>query len=99
LTDVQKVFVSTLDFLSKFLKFKFGNKKINNALTSTSFKNLSRMEKNEGFEESATPSKTIKKIKFFNLGKKNNWETLLDKKLIRKIESCFKNEMNELGYL
>ena len=30
---------------------------------------------------------------------KNNWETLLDKKLIRKIESCFKNEMNELGYL
>jgi len=99
LIDVQKVFVSTLDFLSKFLKFKFDNKKINNALTSTSFKNLSRMEKNEGFQESATSYKTMKKIKFFNLGKKNNWETLLDKKLIRKIESCFKNEMNELGYL
>ena len=57
------------------------------------------MEKNEGFQESATSYKTMKKIKFFNLGKKNNWETLLDKKLIRKIESCFKNEMNELGYL
>ena len=41
----------------------------------------------------------MKKIKFFNLGKKNNWETLLDKKLIRKIESHFKNEMTELGYL
>ena len=99
LIDVQKVFVSTLDFLSKFLKFKFDNKKINNALTSTSFKNLSRMEKNEGFQESATSSRTMKKIKFFNLGKKNNWETLLDKKLIRKIESRFKNEMSELGYL
>ena len=99
LIDVQKVFVSTLDFLSKFLKFKFDNKKINNALTSTSFKNLSRMEKNEGFQESATSYKTMKKIKFFNLGKKNNWETLLDKKLIRKIESRFKNEMSELGYL
>ena len=70
LIDVQKVFVSTLDFLSKFLKFKFDNKKINNALTSTSFKNLSRMEKNEGFQESATSYKTMKKIKFFNLGKK-----------------------------
>ena len=30
---------------------------------------------------------------------KNNWKTLLDKKLIRKIESRFKNEMSELGYL
>ena len=97
--DTQKVFVSTLDFLSKFIKFKFDKKKINNALTSTSFKNLSRMEKNEGFQESVTSYKKMKKIKFFNLGKKNDWKTLLDKKLIKKIESCFKNEMNELGYL
>ena len=99
LIDVQKVFVSTLEFLSKFIKFKIDKKKINNTLTSTSFKNLSRMEKNEGFQESATSSRTMKKIKFFNLGKKNNWETLLDKRLIRKIESRFKNEMSELGYL
>ena len=99
LTDIQKVFVSTLDFLSKFLKFKFNKKKINNALNSTNFKNLNRMEKKEGFQESAISSKTMKRIKFFNLGKKNNWKTLLDKKLIRKIESHFKNEMSELGYL
>ena len=99
LTDVQKVFVSTLDFLSKFLKFKFNKKKINNALNSTNFKNLNKMEKNEGFQESVISSKTMKRIKFFNLGKKNNWKTLLDKKLIRKIESHFKNEMSELGYL
>ena len=99
LIDIKKVFVSTLDFLSKFMKFKLDKKKINNALTSTSFKNLSQMEKNEGFQESVTSSITKKKIKFFNLGKKNNWKTLLDKKLVRKIETHFKNEMNELGYL
>jgi len=99
LIDIKKVFVSTLDFLSKFMKFKFDKKKINNALASTSFKNLSQMEKNEGFQESVTSSITKKKIKFFNLGKKNNWKTLLDKKLVRKIETHFKNEMNELGYL
>ena len=99
LTDIQKVFVSTLDFLSKFLKFKFNKKKINIALNSTNFKNLNKMEKNEGFQESAISSKTMKRIKFFNLGKKNNWKTLLDKKLIRKIENHFKNEMSELGYL
>ena len=99
LLDSKKVFVSILDFLSQFMKFKFDKKKISNALTSTSFTNLSKMEKNEGFEESATSLKTKKKIKFFNLGKKNNWETLLDKMLIRKIENRFKNEMNELRYL
>ena len=70
MNDTQKVFVSILDSLSKFLKFKFDKKKINNALTSTSFNNLSQMEKIEGFEESVTSSKTMKKIKFFNLGKK-----------------------------
>ena len=99
LIDAQKVFVSTLNFLSKFLKFEFDKKKINSSLTSTSFKNLSQMENKEGFHESATSSKTMKKIKFFNLGKKNNWKSLLDKKIVKKIESRFKNEMSELGYL
>ena len=95
----EKVFISTLEFLSKFIKFEFIKKKINNALASTSFRNLNQMEKKEGFYESATSSKTKKKIKFFNLGEKNNWKILLDKKIIRKIEIQFKNEMNELGYL
>ena len=99
LIDAQKVFISTLNFLSKFLKFEYDKKKINSALTSTSFKNLSQMENKEGFHESATSSKTMKKIKFFNLGKKNNWKSLLDKKIVKKIESRFKNEMSELGYL
>ena len=67
LNDAQKVFVSTLNFLSKFLKFELDKKKINSSLTSTSFKNLSQMENKEGFHESATSSKTMKKIKFFNL--------------------------------
>ena len=99
LIDAQKVFVSTLNFLSKFLKFEFDKKKINSSLTSTSFENLSQIETKEGFHESATSSKTMKKIKFFNLGKKNNWKNLLDKKIVKKIESRFKNEMSELGYL
>jgi len=57
------------------------------------------MEKKEGFQEAIISSKKKKKIRFFNLGKKNNWNKLLDKKIIRKIESNFKNEMIELGYL
>ena len=74
-------------------------KKIDNALLSTSFENLSQIEKKDGFHESAISSRTLKKIKFFNLGKKNDWKILLDKKIIKKIESRFKNEMTGLGYL
>ena len=99
LIDIQKVFISILEFLSKFIKLELNKKKIDNALSSTSFESLSQIEKKDGFQESATSSKTLKKIKFFNLGKKNDWKILLDKKIIKKIESRFKNEMTGLGYL
>lgn len=99
LADPKKAFVLILNFLSKFFKFKFDKKKIDNALDSTSFNSLSQMEKSEGFEESVISSKTKKKIKFFNLGKRNNWNILLDKKFIGKIETHFRKEMSDLGYL
>ena len=70
-----------------------------NSLNTTSFDVLSEMEDKENFSESVTSSKTNKKIKFFNLGKKSNWRQLLDKPIIKKIEEKFKNEMIELNYL
>ena len=99
LFNTRRVFVSTLDFLSKFIELKLDKKKINNALTTTTFKKLSQMEKEEGFYESVIASKTKKKIKFFYLGKKNNWQQLLDNKSIKKINNVFENEMRELNYL
>ena len=57
------------------------------------------MEKEEGFYESVISSRTKKKIKFFHLGKKNNWHQLLDNKSIKKINNVFENEMRELNYL
>ena len=42
---------------------------------------------------------TGKKINFFNLGKQNKWQNILDQKLISKIESAFEIEMKELNYL
>ena len=99
LENPEKNFISILKFLSKFFELKFDKRKIANALKSTSFENLCLMEKKEGFEESVISTKTKKKINFFNLGRKNNWSTLLNKKSIKKIELHFKNEMSELGYL
>ena len=57
------------------------------------------MENSDGFHESIISPKTKKKSNFLILEKKNNWNKLLDKKIVRKIESNFKNEMIELGYL
>ena len=42
---------------------------------------------------------TGKKIKFFNLGAKTNWQSALAPNLQNKIEKAFEKEMKELGYL
>ena len=60
---------------------------------------LRHLENSKGFIESVPASKTNKKIKFFNLGQKNNWKKILDKKIAIKLENHFKDDMTELGYL
>ena len=99
LLNSKEVFLSILNFLSKFTEIKLDEKKISNVLESTSFSKLNEMESKEGFDESVISDKTKKKIKFFNLGKENNWKKLLNNKIIEKIGYSFKNEMRELNYL
>ncbi len=81
-------------FIKKFIKFDVSEEKIQNILETTSFKKLKDMEENEGFEEAANTN-----IKFFNLGPKNDWKKNVDKKLIERIESNFRDEMKELKYI
>ena len=99
LFDTHAVFISILEFLSKLMKLKIEKKKIHESLNSTSFKALSQMEEKQGFVESIISHKTKQKIKFFNLGKKNDWKKLLDHEIIKKIDNAFQNEMRELNYL
>jgi hypothetical protein len=99
LTDVDKVFISILEFLSKFIKINFDKNKIKNSIDSTNFDNLAKMEKKEGFLESSDSTKNHKKIRFFHLGNKNTWKNLLDRKVSQNIEDHFKKEMESLGYL
>tara|TARA_Y100000590_G_scaffold27340_1_gene30651 strand:+ start:211 stop:1068 length:858 start_codon:yes stop_codon:yes gene_type:complete len=99
LTDTNGVFVSILEFLSKFIEIKIEKNKIHESLNSTSFDALRKMEKEQGFVESTISNKTKQKINFFNLGKKNSWEKILDKKIVEKINNAFKDEMRELNYL
>ena len=56
------------------------------------------MEKTYGFTESSTNTDGSKN-KFFYLGPRNNWETILDKNIIDEINREFEIEMKELKYL
>ena len=76
---------------------KFNESKFINSISSTHFVNLKNKEANEGFGESYM-SKTGKKIDFFNMGFKNNWENLLPGNMVDKINKRFDEELKELGY-
>ena len=96
-----KTFLNILRFIYKLanLKFSIDNKKLKNIITSTSFENMQKLEKEVGFDEAKINKVTGKKINFFNLGSENKWKNILDNKLISKIESAFEIEMKELNYL
>jgi len=99
ISNNKETFVSILNFLSKFIKIEINEKKIENSISSTNFENLSALEKKLGFDEAIYSKNTQKKIKFFNLGKENNWKKMINKKIAKSIEKTFNKEMIELGYL
>ena len=96
--NTSKVFHSVLEFLSQFMNLKIEKDKIEQSIHSTSFKKLSQMEDEQGFPETPIQNKE-KKVRFFNLGEENDWKQMLDIKIAKKIDTVFKNEMNELNYL
>ena len=98
INDVKKTFMSILNFLSNLMKIGIDEKKIINTIDSCRFDVLSNKEKNEGFIESVDHKVSGKKLKFFNLGKKNDWKNLLDPKIEEQIRFKFNKEMKELGY-
>ena len=94
LVDTKSQINKLIIFLKKFGEFNVNNEKIDNIIRSTSFQELQKKEEKDGFIEAVS-----KKIKFFNLGPKNNWKNTIDEKLIHKIEKKFNKEMKELNYL
>ena len=73
--------------------------KLNKAIKTTEFNLMKSKEEKESFSEALPDKETGKRRVFFNLGPKNDWRKILDKKNIEKIEKYFKDEMLELGYL
>ena len=94
----KKEFKKIVNYLEKLTKNKFDEKKINKAIETTSFKYMQNLEDKGYFSENAR-GHNENKVKFFNLGPKNDWKKLLNNEIIEKINLKFNKEMKELGYL
>ena len=94
-------FKKIVDFIDNLMKQKkkFNDKKAINALSSTNFSNLKKVENTIGFSESLISKNNKKKIPFFHLGPKNDWKEILNKDFQNKINKIFKKNLKDLEYL
>jgi len=94
------VFKEIVDFIDKISNNKkgFSREKAKNAVRSTSFENLKKIEENKGFKESIIARENKKKIPFFYLGPKNDWKKNFDSEFIGKLNSIFEKNLIELNY-
>tara|TARA_Y100000591_G_C21754113_1_gene656440 strand:+ start:343 stop:1173 length:831 start_codon:yes stop_codon:yes gene_type:complete len=98
LSKPEEKFFRIINFLNNIGNFKFNDDNVLKAIENCKFDNLSNQEDIHGFASNSDTNKKLNK-KFFNLGPKNKWEDILDKKTRLEIESLFNNEMVDMGYL
>jgi len=91
--DTLTTFKKILNFINLFEKIEINESKIHDVIEKCSFKNLSEIEKKDGFTQNYSNTN------FFRKGLIDEWKTELDRNLIKKIETNFKDEMKELGYI
>ena len=96
----EKAFTQILNFIYALgkSKFKIDKKKLKNTIKSTSFNEMQKLERKEGFYESVRDADG-KNITFFKYGPKKNDLNSLPENLRIKIEKSFKNELEELKYI
>tara|TARA_B100001057_G_scaffold416773_1_gene435023 strand:- start:107 stop:955 length:849 start_codon:yes stop_codon:yes gene_type:complete len=94
------VFKEIIEFIDKLTNSKkgFSREKAINAVGSTSFENLKKIEEMKGFGESIISREEKKKIPFFHLGPKNEWQKNFDTKFIEKLNNIFEKNLTELNY-
>ena len=94
------VFKNIIQFVNKLINNKqaFNKDKAVNAIKNTSFEKLQNLENQYGFSEAVTKKGTKEKLKFFNLGKANNYQNILSKNLINKMNNEYKKELEKYNY-
>ena len=100
LKETYNTFRKVIEFINKISNSSkiFNKSKGKNSIKNTSFEKLQRMENDHGFAEAINKKETNKKIKFFNLGQKNNYKNLLSQDLITKMNEFYKEELIKFNY-
>ena len=95
------VFRNLINFIDKICnsKKKFDKKKAQNALNSTNFSKMKKIEFKKGFSESVTSNAGKNKIPFFFLGPENDFRKKLDMAFQEKLKITFQSNLQELKYL
>ena len=98
--EVLKTFEKVINFISNVTKSKnsFNLDKAKKSIESCNFDKLSKLENEKGFDEAVMNQANNKKIKFFNLGIKNNFQNLLKKELIDKANISFRDQLKKYKY-
>ena len=94
INNTYKTFEKIAIYLQETCLINFDESKLKKSIEETSFSKISKLEKENGFNESFN-----KNVTFFREGKIGSWKKELDKTLEDKIRNNFKEEMQELGYL
>ena len=90
-----------INFINKTcnLDHNFDKSKAQNAIDTTSFEKLKKIENDHGFSESIkSKSRDKNKVPFFHLGPNNNWQKIFDPKFANKLNTIFKETLKELRY-
>ena len=93
-------FEEVLDFINSITKNNdlINKTKLKNAIKSTEFNKLKKIENTEGFDESVLSHNKKDKINFFHLGPANDWNNLLPEELKIKLNNSLKKNLLEFNY-
>ena len=93
-------FKKVFDFINKLTNSKksIDKEKAKESIKNCNFESLKKLEQNKGFNEAITEKGSNEKLIFFNLGKENNYKTLLNTNLINKMNDLFQNELVKFNY-
>ena len=88
------------NFINKVgnLKNKFDKEKAKKCIKNCSFDLLKKEEEKSGFPEALLGQKTQNKIKFFNLGKDNDWKKILPKNILNQLNKILASDLEKFKY-
>ncbi len=88
------------NFINKVgnLKNKFDKEKAKKCIKNCSFDLLKKEEEKSGFPEALLGQKTQNKIKFFNLGKDNDWKKILHENTLNQLNKILASDLERFKY-